>query len=92
MSPQHAAGRHEAGEAHEDIAHTARSTADIGHLGEHDLEFVHDLPLDAVDVGQLRALAQHRLGEVESAAHRRLHGAAMLLVEWMDGLGHWILA
>ncbi|WP_200953028.1 MULTISPECIES: hypothetical protein [unclassified Rhizobacter] len=56
---------------------------DIGHLGQHGLEFVHHLRPDPADVGQLRALAQHRFGQVEALAHGGLHGGAMGFVEGM---------
>ncbi len=30
---------------------TTRRAADIGHLGEHDIEFVHHLPADRINIG-----------------------------------------
>ena len=89
MSPQHAAHGHEAHQAHEEVAHPTLLASNIGHLGEHDVEFVHHLLPDPGHVGDTRALAQHRFGKVEALAHGGLHGAAMLLVKRMDGLSHW---
>ena len=71
-------------QAHEEVAHAAGRAADIGHLGEHDVEFVHHLLPDAVDIGEIRAFAQHCFGKVESMAHGGLHGAAMLFVKRME--------
>lgn len=88
VPPQHAADGDEADEAHEEAAHAVCRAADIGHLGEDDLEFVHHLLPDPVDVGEMRALAQHRVGKVEPLPHGGLHQAAMLLVEGMNGLSH----
>jgi hypothetical protein len=36
---------------HEEIAHATCRAADIGHLGEHDFEFVHHLLPDRIDIG-----------------------------------------
>ena len=51
VSPEHPANGHEAHQTHEEIAHAACRAADIGHLGEHDLEFVHHLLPDPIHVG-----------------------------------------
>lgn len=87
VATEHPADGYEAGQAHEEIAHAAGCTADIGHLGEDDREFVHHLLPDLVDIGEIRALAEHRFGEVQSLAHGGLHRLAVRLVERMD-LGH----
>ena len=72
VSRKHAADRDKSDQAHEKIAHTAGVAADIGRLGEHDFEFGHHLPANRVEVGKVRLFAQHRLGKVETLAHRGL--------------------
>ena len=77
VSPEHAADGDKADETHEEIAHATCRASDIGHLGEHDFEFVHHLPPDPINIGKMRAFAQHRLGKLKAMAHGRRHGAAM---------------
>jgi hypothetical protein len=88
VSPEHPADGHKADETYEEIAHAAGRASDIGHLGEHDFEFVHHLLPDPINVGEMRALAQHRSRKVEAMAHGGLHGTAMPLVKGMDDLSH----
>jgi hypothetical protein len=88
VSPEHSADGHKADETYEEIAHATCRASDIGHLGEHDFEFVHHLLPDPVNIGETRALAQHRFGKVEALAHGGLHCTAMLLVKGMDDLSH----
>ena len=81
MPPEHAADGHEAHETHEEVAHAAGRAADIRHLAEYDLELIHHFLPDFVHIGKMRALAQHRLGQVEALAHGGFHRAAMRLVK-----------
>ena len=48
-------------QTHEEVGHAVGRAADIGHLGEHDLELIHHLLPDPVHVRELRALAQQSL-------------------------------
>ena len=89
MSPEHSTDSHKANETHEEIAHSTCRAADIGYLSEHDLEFGHHLLLNLINIGQMRALAQHCFGKVEAVAHGGLHFTAMRLVEGMDDPSHW---
>jgi hypothetical protein len=85
---EHAADCHEAQEAHEEIAHATGRAADIRHLGENDFKFVHHFLPDAIEIGEMRALAQHRFGEVKTLAHRGLHCTAMGFVIGVNHFRH----
>jgi hypothetical protein len=71
-------------------SHAAVVAADVRHLREHDLEFVHDLLLDRVGVRELRAFAQHHRSKIETLAHGSFHCATMHFVEGMN-FGHEML-
>src|SRR5215469_9397819 len=84
MSPKDAADGHEAQQTHEEIAHAAGRAPDIRHLREHDLELLHNLPPNIVEIGDLRALAQQRFGKIEPLKHAGLHCGTMCLVIGMN--------
>ena len=89
MPPEHAPDSHKAQQADEEVAHAASRTSDIRHLAEHDFELIHHILSDFVQIREMRAFAQHRLGKIETLAHGGFHCAAMRLVKGMDDLSHW---
>src|SRR4051812_11006384 len=84
MPPEHAPDRHKAQQAHEEVAHAAGRTTDIGHLAEYDFELIHHILSDFVQIREMRAFAQHRLSKIEALAHGCFHCAAMRLVKGMN--------
>ncbi len=84
VSTERTPDRHKVHQAHEEIAHAAGPAADIGHLSEHNLELVHHLLPNSVEVSELRPLAQHGFGKVETLAQGGFHRAAARLVERMN--------
>ena len=84
MPPEHAPHRHKAHQAHEEVAHAAGRTTDIRHLAEYDFELIHHVLSDFVQIREMRAFAQRRLGQIEALAHGGFHCAAMRQIKWMD--------
>src|SRR5262249_21691978 len=73
--------------SHEEVAHAAGCTADIGHLRQHDAEFIHDLSFECACVRQIKNLLEPGLCQFEPLPHCSFHRSAVLYIERMK-LGH----